>query len=64
MNLINMDAFSPVKVPPKKGSVVEEIAFSIGESAAKSGPMHGGKHRCYSITSSARRAALVESPVA
>jgi O-6-methylguanine DNA methyltransferase len=33
MNLINMDAFSPVKVPPKKGSVVEEIAFSIGESA-------------------------------
>jgi O-6-methylguanine DNA methyltransferase len=33
MNLINMDAFPPVKVPPKKGSVVEEIAFSIGESA-------------------------------
>jgi O-6-methylguanine DNA methyltransferase len=35
MNLINMDAFSPVKVPPKiqQGAAAEEIAFSIGESA-------------------------------
>jgi O-6-methylguanine DNA methyltransferase len=34
MNLINMDAFSQVKVPPKiqQGAVAEEIAFSIGES--------------------------------
>jgi O-6-methylguanine DNA methyltransferase len=35
MNLINMDAFSPVEVPPKikQGAAAEEIAFSIGESA-------------------------------
>jgi AraC family transcriptional regulator, regulatory protein of adaptative response / methylated-DNA-[protein]-cysteine methyltransferase len=35
MNLINMDAFSPVEVPTKikQGAAAEEIAFSIGESA-------------------------------
>jgi len=35
MNLINMEAFSPVKVPPKiqQGAAAEEIAFSTGESA-------------------------------
>jgi len=35
MNLINMDAFSPVEVPPKikHGAAAEKIAFSIGESA-------------------------------
>src|ERR1700736_2133496 len=35
MSLINMAAFSPVKVPPKiqQGAAAEEIAFSIGASA-------------------------------
>jgi hypothetical protein len=35
MNLINMDAFSPVEVPPtiKQGAAAEQMAFSIGESA-------------------------------
>jgi O-6-methylguanine DNA methyltransferase len=33
MNLINMDAFSPVKDSPRKGAAVDEITFSIGESA-------------------------------